>query len=72
MSDSPELKMTYETSKQNDDDRQIDVNIGTCKRLLIDAYKRYNEAVKDGAHHVASYWDGYIRGIQHVLEADGQ
>jgi hypothetical protein len=68
----PPLAMTYETSKQNDDDRQIDVNIGTCKRLLIDAYKRYNEAMKDGAHHVASYWDGYIRGIQHVLEADGQ
>jgi hypothetical protein len=64
--------MTPETSSRSDDDIQVDVTVGLCKRLLIDAYRRYNEATKDGAHHVASYWDGYIRGIQHVLEAQNE
>jgi hypothetical protein len=64
--------MTHATSNQTDDNTQLDVSVGLCKRLLIDAYSRYNEAVKTGAHHVASYWDGYIRGIQHVLEAQNE
>lgn len=45
------------------------VTIGTCKRLLDLAYRNYNSAMKDGAHIASAYWDGYIRGIQHVLEA---
>jgi hypothetical protein len=46
---------------------QLDVTVGACKRLLEQAYTRYNDAVVGGAASVASYWDGYIRGIQHVL-----
>lgn len=52
------------------DDTSLDgVTVGTCKRLLDFAYRNYNSAVSDGAHAASSYWDGYIRGIQHVLEA---
>lgn len=58
-------------SKYNED-RQLDLSIGVVKKLLLDAYDRYNEGMRDNAHYVASYWDGYIRALQHVIEADGQ
>ena len=50
------------------DEVQVDATVGGCKRLLVQAYSRYNDAVTSGAISIASYWDGYIRGIQHVLE----
>ena len=50
------------------DEVQLDATVGSCKRLLVKAYSRYNDAVTSGAVSIASYWDGYIRGIQHVLE----
>lgn len=68
----PPVFMTYEMSDQSnpsDETTLEDVTVGTCKRLLDLAYRNYNTAMKDGAHAVSSYWDGYIRGIQHVLEA---
>lgn len=49
------------------DDTQLDAKVGDCKRLLDQAYTRYNDAVVGGAASVATYWDGYIRGVQHVL-----
>jgi hypothetical protein len=61
--------MTPETYEPANDGGQIDATVGTAKRLLVMAYGQYNEATKDGAHHRVSYWDGYIRGIQHILEA---
>lgn len=64
--------MTNEMSDQFNpsDETSLDgVTVGTCKRLLDMAYRNYNSAMKDGAHAASSYWDGYIRGIQHVLEA---
>ena len=51
------------------DETKIDASVEDCKRLLVQAYSRYNDAVTSGAVSIASYWDGYIRGIQHVLEA---
>ncbi len=61
--------MTSATSKHNEE-RQLDVTVGTIKRLLIMAYDGYNAAEKDGARNAASYWDGYIRALQHVLEQE--
>ena len=49
------------------DEIQLDASVGDCKRLLEQAYKRYNDAVIGGSASVATYWDGYIRGIQHVI-----
>ena len=49
------------------DQAQLESTIGDCKRLLDQAYKRYNDAMSCGAASVATYWDGYIRGIQHVI-----
>lgn len=63
--------MTSETSELNEE-KKLDVTVGTIKRLLIDAYARYNDGVKDGAHYVSSYWDGYIRALQHVLEQEAE
>jgi len=64
----------YTTSATLDssDDRQLDVTVGTLKRLKIYAYKHYNQAIKDGAMSAAAYWDGYIRACSHVFEAEGE
>lgn len=64
--------MTSETSEQFNEERQLDVTVGTVKRLLIMGYDHYNDAMKGEAHGIASYWDGYIRALQHVLEAENQ
>lgn len=49
------------------DQAQLESTIGDCKRLLNQAYKRYNDAILSGAAGIATYWDGYIRGVQHVI-----
>ena len=63
--------MTSETSNLNEE-RQVDVTVGTIKRMLIEGYDRYNDGMKTGAHYVSAYWDGYIRALQHVLEQENQ
>lgn len=60
--------MTPATSSPSDD-QLLDTTVGACKKLLLMAYDNYNKAMRDNAHCAASYWDGYIRGIQHVLES---
>ena len=61
--------MTTGTSELNEE-RSIDVTVGTVKRLLLMAYNNYQQAWKDEAKAAMSYWDGYIRGLQHVLEQE--
>jgi hypothetical protein len=61
--------MTSATSKHSEE-RQLDVTVGTIKRLLIMAYDGYNAAEKGDAKRAAAYWDGYIRALQHVLEQE--
>lgn len=51
---------------------QLEVTVATCKRLLEMAYKAYTDCARDDQRSSMSYWDGYIRGIQHVLEAHNQ
>ena len=63
------MSTTPETSDFSDE-RQLDVTIGAIKQLKIFAFRQYNQAVKDGAHVVSSYWDGYIRALGHVIEAE--
>ena len=63
------MSTTPETSDFSED-RQLDVTIGAIKQLKIFAYRQYNHAIKDGAHVVSSYWDGYIRALGHVIEAE--
>lgn len=48
----------------------IDVSRDAIKRCLIDAYKRCQTAEDEGARCVSSYWNGYIRALQHVLEME--
>ena len=65
------MSTTFATSDFSED-RQLDVTIGTVKRLKIFAYRQYNQAVKEGAHSVSSYWDGYLRALSHLIEAEGE
>lgn len=58
-----------ETSEFNED-RRLDVTVGLIKRLKMFGLKRYNEAAQDGYHQATSYWDGYMRALSHVLEAE--
>ena len=58
-----------ETSRFNEE-RQLDVTIGVIKRLKMDALERYNQAIKDGAKDATSHWDGYMRALAHVIEAE--
>lgn len=64
--------MTLEMSVTSTKEELLDVSVDTCKRLLDMARKSYNECVKNKHEHATSYWDGYIRAIQHVLEAHGE
>ena len=54
------------------EDRQIDVTVGVIKNLKIAAMKHYNDCVTSGAMAAASYWDGYLRALSHVLEAENE
>ena len=58
-----------ETSRLNEE-RQLDVTIGLIKRLKIFALEQYNQAVKDGAQAAVHHWDGYMRALGHVIEAE--
>lgn len=67
------MSTTHETSSfpnAEDENRQLDVSIGVVKRLLLFAYEHYNEAYKSNAVGVMSYWDGYIRACQHIIEQE--
>lgn len=64
--------MTLAMSGTNTKEELLDVSVDTCKRLLDMARKSYNDCILHKQEHAASYWDGYIRAIQHVLEAHGE
>jgi hypothetical protein len=65
----PPMSTTPETSDFSED-RQLDVTIGDMKEMKIFALRQYNQATRDGAYSVISYWDGYLGCISHVLDAD--
>jgi len=60
----------FDSLTPDPNDRPLDLSLGVIKRLLEDAYGHYNKAIMSDAKHVASYWDGYIRACQHILEAE--
>ena len=52
-------------------EKQLDVSIDSVKGLLIDAYNNYEKSIQRRQGD-SRYWDGYIRGIQQVLEMHNQ
>ena len=52
-------------------EKLLDVSIDSVKSLLIDAYNNYEKSLQRRQDD-SRYWDGYIRGIQHVLEMHNQ
>jgi hypothetical protein len=63
--------MTTETLSPSEE-RQLDVTVGTIKRLILLGMERYNESVKSGYKYGEAYNDGYIRALRHVLEAENE
>ena len=61
---------TFDSRDFDNEERPLDVSIGVVKRLLLFAYEHYNEAYKTNAISVMSYWDGYIRACQHIIEQE--
>jgi hypothetical protein len=61
---------TFDSTTPDPNDRQLDLSLGVIKRLLEFAYAHYNDAYKHDAKHLVTYWDGYIRACQHILEAE--
>jgi hypothetical protein len=62
--------MTHATSSSSE--LPLDVSHETVKRLKEMAMRSYNDAMTNGQSTVASWWDGYLRACDHILEADGQ
>lgn len=60
-----------ETSNLNEE-RQLDVTVGTVKRLIMLGYDRYEESVRSGYKYGEAYSAGYIRALKHVLEAENE
>lgn len=63
--------MTKETSPW-EKERQLDVSVEAVKRLLIWAYENYDAAFKEEKVREQMYWDGYIRALHHVMEAEDE
>ena len=47
-------------------EKPLKVSIESVKGLLIDAYNNYEKSLQHRQGD-SRYWDGYIRGIRHVL-----
>ena len=62
--------MTPGTSSVSE--RPIDVSANVINRLKAFGVEHYNEALKERAMAAVSYWDGYIRACQHILEAENE
>jgi hypothetical protein len=62
--------MTHATSSSSE--LPLDVSHETVERLKEMAMRSYNDAMTNGQSTVASWWDGYLRACDHILEADGQ
>jgi len=66
------VSTTSDLSSQPDLERQLDVTLGSIKRSLEMAVEQYNECMKNGHVASSSFWNGYIRAMQHVLEMENQ
>lgn len=54
-----------------DEHQLLQVQIGTIKCMLIDAYAKYSESWNQGDRLKAERFDGYIRALHQVLEEHG-
>ena len=53
-------------------ERQLDVTVEAVKRLLIWGSENYDAAFKEQSVREQMYWDGYIRALHHVMEAEDE
>jgi hypothetical protein len=56
-----------ETKRQ---EQQLEVSRSAVNRLVSHGNKHRNDCVEGS--YSAGYWDGYIRALQHVLEAENE
>ena len=64
--------LSDEDTERYNENRQVDLTIGTLKSMKMWAHEQYNVAMRDGGINRAMYWDGYIRALQHIVEQEGQ
>ena len=65
------MKLLSLLAKNSMTEKPLEVSIEAVKGLLIDAYNNYEKSLQRRQNE-SRYWDGYIRGIQHVLEMHDQ
>ena len=68
---TPITPRTSDFNRFHDDDR-VDMDFGTLKRMLSEAYGNYQKAFDDGDRFEQGYWDGSIRQLHYILEIHGQ
>ncbi len=68
---TPITPRTPDFDRYHDDDR-VDMDFGTLKRMLSEAYANYQKAFDDGDRFEQGYWDGSIRQLHYILEIHGQ
>lgn len=67
---NPSFTIRGTSARPKEEDLDLrDVSVAYIKRQQEWACEQYNDAFKGGHEPVAQYWDGYIRALQHVLEA---
>jgi len=55
------------------DERLLDLTHGVVRRLLVWATENQYEAIQTKKPEATlTYWDGYIRALNHLLEAEQQ
>jgi hypothetical protein len=53
-------------------EKPLDVDKKAIQRLMDAAQEQSKQAVENGSQWAVTYWDGYIRGLEHVLEMEDQ
>lgn len=51
---------------------QIELDFESIRKLLIEAYSKYDTAHKTGDKSEAMYWDGAIRMAQRIVDLQGK
>jgi len=52
-------------------ERNLDVSAPAVRRLLMDA-RQSSRSLDDKAHYARTYWDGYIRALETVMEMENE
>jgi len=52
-------------------ERTLDVSAPAVRRLLLDAHEN-SRSLDAESHYARTYWDGYIRALETVIEMENE